>query len=89
MAVDNPAFADAVGVHKARRAKFWEDQLSRIAREGGKTGSATMVMFALRNVAPEEYAARQPVDDKPDAAPDRQDPPLSNDSKEKLRRILE
>ncbi len=85
----HPAFADAVGVHKATRAKFWEDQLSRIARDGGKTGSATMVMFALRNVAPEEYAARHEPDDKPDPGRDRQDPELSDDSKDKLRRIME
>jgi len=50
-----PSFAEAVGAHKAKRAKFWEGELARIARDGGKTGSTTMVMFALKSVAAEDY----------------------------------
>lgn len=54
----HPEFSAAVKAHKAKRTLAWEERLVRIAEEGGGTGSATAVIFALKNVAPEEFADR-------------------------------
>ena len=79
-----PRFAEAIGAHKAKRAKYWEDQLARIARDGGKTGSTTMVMFALRSLAAEDYGG------VPEGADHHTtEHVLSDDSAEKLKQILE
>lgn len=85
----HPRFAEAVGAHKAKRAKFWEGELARIARDGGKTGSTTMVMFALRSVAGEDYGAA--VGEGPGEGIDHQttEHVLSDDSAEKLKDLLE
>ena len=85
----HPRFAEAIGAHKAKRAKFWEGELARIARDGGKTGSTTMVMFALRSLAAEDYG---PVTG--DATGEGTDHHttehvLSDDSAEKLKDLLE
>lgn len=54
----HPEFSAAVKAHKAKRALLWEEKLLRIADQGGGTGSATAVIFALKNVAPDEFADR-------------------------------
>ena len=54
----HPEFSAAVKAHKAKRAWIWEQRLMRIADEGGGNGSATAIIFALKNVAPEEFADR-------------------------------
>ena len=84
----HPRFAEAIGAHKAKRAKFWEDQLARIARDGGKTGSTTMVMFALKSVASEEYC-EAPFGQGERADHHITEHVLSDDSAEKLKEILE
>ena len=77
-------FAEAMGIHQAKRAKFWEDELVRIATNGGKTGATTMVMFALKSVAAEDYGlALEPAVYHPG------EHVLSDDSAEKLKDILE
>ena len=53
-----PANKKVVLPHKAKRAWIWEQRLMRIADEGGGNGSATAIIFALKNVAPEEFADR-------------------------------
>ncbi len=54
----HPEFSAAAKAHKAKRAWIWEQRLMRIADEGGGNGSATAIIFALKNVAPEEFADR-------------------------------
>ena len=78
-------FAEAIGAHKAKRAKFWEDELARIAREGGKTGSTTMVMFALKSVAGEDYGPMTGEGTNHHTT----EHVLSDDSAEKLKDLLE
>ena len=87
----HPQFADAIGAHEAKRAKFWEDELARIARDGGKTGSTSMVMFALKSVASEDYGALGDLADEgtDQHAPENVEHVLSDDSTEKLKDILE
>ena len=80
---------------------WWTDLAPREqALVGGAVASLVLALlwFALfwdsattKGTSVTEPAAplEAPAESKPDAAPDRQDPPLSNDSKEKLRRILE
>lgn len=40
---------------KAKRAAWWERQARKVAAEGGPGGQATMVIFGLKNHAPEDY----------------------------------
>lgn len=96
-AESHPQFAEAIGAHKAKRAKFWEDELARIARQGGKTGSTTMVMFALKSLAGEDYGAS--ASEATSAATGGEpgewnghhttEHVLSDDSAEKLKDLLE
>lgn len=54
----HPEFSDAVKTHKAKRTVWWEDRLRSIAQNGGAGGAATVTIFGLKNVAPEEFADR-------------------------------
>src|SRR5712691_10214070 len=44
---------------KAARARWWEEQARQIALKGGPGGQAVMVIFGLKNHAPEDYSDRQ------------------------------
>jgi hypothetical protein len=48
-------FSEAVSRAKAKRARWWEDRAREIALKGGPGGQATMVIFGLKNHAPEDY----------------------------------
>ena len=50
-----PAFSEAVNRAKAKRARWWEGQARNVAAEGGQGGRATMVIFGLKNHAPEDF----------------------------------
>jgi hypothetical protein len=54
----HPEFPAAEKAHKAKRVWIWEQRLMRIADDGGGNGSATASIFALKNLAPEEFAGR-------------------------------
>jgi hypothetical protein len=54
-AEDHKEFSEAVERAKAKRAQFWEKQAINIAQNGGPGGQATMVIFGLKNHAPEDY----------------------------------
>lgn len=43
---------------KALRARWWEDRARAVASDGGPGGQATMVIFGLKNHAPEDYSDR-------------------------------
>jgi hypothetical protein len=48
-------FSEAVNRAKAKRARWWEEQALAVAQSGGPGGQATMVIFGLKNHAPEDY----------------------------------
>src|SRR5580704_1785114 len=48
-------FSAAVSRAKAMRARWWEDRAREIALNGGPGGQATMVIFGLKNHAPEDF----------------------------------
>ena len=52
----HPEFSVAVARAKAKRARFWEQQAVDLAKSGGQSGRATMVIFGLKNHAPEDFA---------------------------------
>lgn len=52
---ENPEFSLAVKHAKAKRARWWEDRARTVASEGGPGGQATMVIFGLKNHAPDDY----------------------------------
>ena len=53
---EHPAFSVAVKRAKAKRAAWWEDRARQVAESGGPGGQATMVIFGLKNHAPEDYS---------------------------------
>jgi hypothetical protein len=57
----HPEFSASVSRAKAARARWWEDRARGVALEGGPGGQATMVIFGLKNHAPEDYADRQEI----------------------------
>ena len=50
-----PEFLEAVNRAKAARARWWEDRAREIAQNGGPGGQATMVIFGLKNHAPDDF----------------------------------
>jgi hypothetical protein len=52
-------FSAAVNRAKAKRAMWWEEQACKVAANGGPGGQATMVIFGLKNHAPEDYRDKQ------------------------------
>lgn len=54
----HPQFSLACKQHKAHRTRLWEEKHVKIADEGGGQGSAAAVIFALKNVAPDEWQER-------------------------------
>lgn len=55
----HPEFSDAVNRAKAKRAQFWEARALEVAQTGGTGGQSTMIIFGLKNHAPEDFADRQ------------------------------
>lgn len=54
-AAAHPEFFLAVHRAKAVCAKWWEDRGRGVALEGGPGGQATMVIFGLKNHAPDDF----------------------------------
>lgn len=61
-AEDNPEFSEALKIAKAKCAAWWEAQLRKIAVAGGGPGSATAVIFGLKNMAADDWRDKQEVD---------------------------
>jgi hypothetical protein len=52
-----PEFSQAVKRAKQARARWWETRLNEVGTNGGNgRGQTTAIIFALKNVAPEEYS---------------------------------
>ena len=55
----HPEFSVAVKRAKALRARWWEDRARDVAQTGGPGGQATMVIFGLKNHAPDDFRDKQ------------------------------
>jgi transposase len=55
----HPEFGDAIGQAKAKMARWWEARLRTIAEGGGGPGASAAVIFALKNLAPDDWQDRQ------------------------------
>ncbi len=55
----HPEFSAACNRAKSMRAAWWEERARHVAKEGGPGGQSTMVIFGLKNHAPEDYQDRQ------------------------------
>lgn len=56
----HPDFLEAVNIGKAACAAWWEAVSRRNAMEGG--GNATLCIFGLKNMAPDEWRDKQAVE---------------------------
>lgn len=56
---EHPEFLEAVSRGKSARLLHWEEAAIRVAKRGGGPGTATIIMFGLKNMAPEEYSDTQ------------------------------
>jgi transposase len=54
-ATAHAGFRDALARAKAAGVLHWEEAALRVAAEGGGSGAATVIMFALKTIAPEEF----------------------------------
>ncbi len=61
-AEDHADFSEALKTAKSACAAWWELRLREIAMEGGGNGSATAVIFGLKNMAPEDWRDKQEID---------------------------
>src|SRR5689334_8161764 len=52
-------FREAVSRAKHHRKLWWEERARKVAEQGGPGGQATLLMFMLKNHAPDEYADSQ------------------------------
>src|SRR3954465_7610506 len=52
-------FSAAVKAAKAAAALWWEERGRTVAERGGSHGAATMVIFNLKNMAPDDYADKR------------------------------
>lgn len=53
---ENPEFLEAVSRAKAKRLLHWEQVALNVASQGGGAGSATIVVFGLKNMGGDEWA---------------------------------
>jgi hypothetical protein len=58
----HPEFSDACARAKAKCAAWWERQGREIAQEGGGNGSATLVMFGMKNMGAEDWKDASQID---------------------------
>lgn len=59
---EHPEFSEACARAKAKCAAWWESQGRSIAREGGGPGSATIVMFGMKNMGAEDWKEASQID---------------------------
>jgi transposase len=52
-------FREAVSRAKHHRTLWWEERARKVAEQGGPGGQATLLMFMLKNHAPDEYSDSQ------------------------------
>ena len=59
---EHPEFMRAAHEGKAACAAWWEENGRRLAKEGGAGASATLTVFGLKNMAPDEWRERQQIE---------------------------
>ena len=59
---EHPEFLRAAHEGKAACAAWWEENGRRLAKEGGAGASATLTVFGLKNMAPDEWRERQQIE---------------------------
>lgn len=67
-----PEFLDAVSKGKAARLRKWESSGLRVAEKGGAPGTATMIVFGLKNMGGDEWSDKQHIEStisNPDGTP--------------------
>jgi transposase len=52
---EHPEFSGAVKVGRAKAQLYWERALQRVAQRGGGPGTATAVIFGLKNRSPDDW----------------------------------
>ncbi len=57
----HPEFMAALQVGKAKCAAWWDRRGRDIAVQGGGPGASAMVMFGLKNMAPEDFREKQEI----------------------------
>lgn len=57
----HPEFMAALQVAKAKCAAWWDRRGRDIAVQGGGPGASAMVMFGLKNMAPEDFCDKQEI----------------------------
>lgn len=67
----HPEFSAAVKRAKAAAALRWEERNNRLADEGGPAGSNAVVIFNLKNFAPDDFREKQEVQHSVDAEAER------------------
>ena len=58
----HPEFSASVKRAKAKLAAWWDAQARSVAKDGGTGGRATMVIFGLKNHAPDDYRDKQTIE---------------------------
>ncbi len=53
---EHPEFLEAVSRAKGKRLAHWEEAGLKVAKDGGGAGSATMIVFGLKNMGDGEWA---------------------------------
>ena len=51
----NPEFSEAVSRAKAKRLLHWEKAAMKVAEKGGGPGTATVIVFGLKNMGGDEW----------------------------------
>lgn len=59
---DHSEFSEAVRVGKAKCAAWWEKAGRQIVMGGGGPGAATLAVFGIKNMAPEDWRDKQEHD---------------------------
>ena len=64
----HPEFFLAVSRGKAKRLLHWETSAMRVAERGGGPGTATIIVFGLKNMGGDEWADKSEVKNTGDAS---------------------
>lgn len=86
----HPEFSLAVQAAKAAAAYSYEKDAKRIRTDGGGPGSATIVLFGLKNMAPDDYSDKQQLEHSgPDGAPIQAVNMTVSEYQEVARKVIE
>lgn len=58
----HPEFLEAVSRSKAKRLMHWEGQALKVSEKGGGPGTATVIVFGLKNMGGDEWSDASKVE---------------------------